>query len=511
LPDTISINLKQLREPPDPRHSYETLAKFAARSRAGSISIHLNAVESGCSTVSLSIWNEKVNRPVDNIGIRLAVATANGSPPACYSRNQKDLFYGQLASLFDEEVGHRVDAGLNIFDIDNEDFAVFKSTEAAKDAPLVWKLRQPVLDRIDNPAALPQTVELANNNQAYAALYLEFTRDIFASGDEEGDANARVALDQLRAIANTKEHPSLFGRLVDSKGRPFILPLGLIALDDQGKRPLGSKYRVLQPLPANGGKVNTGCVDTWQLVLPQSITDPTSDESTVNAPISKTSSSSPRPSSDRIRDITNWPEFDSYLDPVLSNSSLPTAASADVSETPEGLLLLAHQYSEIISFLPGGVPPHAQASDLRRTYAPGSIAILLICGTGLFDYGHGNVDTSWIYRLNRQGVSTIIVSPFSIPQDQGVALAERLESAIDRLDPSKGSTSLAELWASTFQLGVEADDADLQMGTTSLTERWAWSFEDKVAATGAEADDTDLQIVSEFVIAGESDVRFCGR
>jgi outer membrane protein OmpA-like peptidoglycan-associated protein len=480
LPNTVLIDVDKLRNPPQARYSNEPLARFAKRSAAASISIHLDAVQTGCSTVSVSIWNEMANRPVDNVGIRLAVADSEGKAPVCYSGSETPVVYGHLSSLFDQEPGHRVDAALHIFGIDNEDFAVFKTRD--KDF-LVWKLRQPILGCIDNPAALPRSVISANGKRSYADLYLEFTKDIFASEDPKGNASALAALDQIRSIANKKENPAFFGRLVDSNGRPFILPLGLIALDNTGKSALGSKCQIVQPLPEEQPVRKAKCIDTWRLVLPVLITD---GKSSTNTPMPSVSSIVPDLSSDRIKTLENWPEFDLYMNSVLAAGPLPAPVSSTYTpEVPEGLLLLAHQDNEIISFLPGGTPPHAQASDLHRSYASGSIAILFVCGTGLFDYGHGNPDISWIDQLNRKGVSTIIVSPFSIPLDDGTALARRLADEINRLDPKKGVTSLSELWSAAF-----AENA---------------------SKTRPVADDADLGIVSEFVTAGDSDVKFCGR
>jgi len=475
-PDRILIDLDLLRRPRSPQAPNEGLASFASRTRAGSIPIFLQAVQPGCSTVSVSIWNEVTDRPVDNIGLRLAVAGPDGKVPACSSPDQTNSFYGKLGSLLDNEPGHRVDAALYVFEIDDQEVAVFKAQGMDF---LHWKLNQSILENIDNPAALPSDVAWANEHSAYASLYLKFTDDLFSASDPSGDAEAHEALRQIRSIATGKAHPSLFGRLVDSRGAPFMLPLGLIALDDSGTTPLGSRCRILQPLPEDQIVSKAKCIGTWRLVLPQLIIDPNAPNDANSPPLLPISSLQSDSQADRIRNVTTWPEFYLYMNSVLSSSGSPELGPF-VPQTPEGLLLLAHQNREVISFVPG-VPPKAQANELKRSYAPGSIAFLFICGTGLFDFGHGNLGASWIYHLNHQGISTVVVAPFAIPKSDGAALAQRLAAAISRLDPAKGLTSLSEMWPA--------------------------AFEDSSNVSG----DADLNILSEFVIAGESDVKFCGR
>jgi hypothetical protein len=457
LQRTISIGLDKLRNPPLDCTSHRKFEEFADCSEAGRVTVPVSAEGPGCASVAISVWNDEINQPVDYMVRSVAIAGPTGIAPVCGQPDQKQ-FYGHLDSFLLRDPQRRVDAALQIFEVAAENppvvsVAVYMQRNGIS---YYWQLPENLPDFLTNPRALSDYINRANTNQDFAALYKEFTAYLFPASSTD----ATAALNDLRGLSGGMSAPSFYARLVDSSGRNLFMPLGLIALDDSDNpTPLGSKVDTVQPLPRESFSRRDQCVNAWSFVLPNGFFP--------SAPFTL------NPGAPATLALFDWPDFaTSYV------------ANSTQESTPEGLLLLAHQSQGSFAECPACVP-NVRPFQLRRKYAPGSVAVLVACGEGSLDLGGASPGASWLYQLNANGIDTLVMSPFAVDETFGVSFAEHLTKAIE---DSSGSHQQLTLW----QLLKNTNDSMEQEALTNSRLK------------------AKLNVFNEFVLAGDGNLKVCG-
>ncbi len=456
-PRAVDVDLKKFRGPPQRPLAPSSALEFAhiagaARvhgSQNPAIPLRVLAKKAGCASVGLSIWRKKGagQEPLDYISRTVVVADNAGTAPAC-APSESSASAG-LVSLLSAGLGRTADAAIHIFPMSTgEDLVLYvSSTEHPS-----WTSGEPIGKFLSDPSALPLNIGRAHEGDGYKETMDRLTRVLFPPNQ----SGAKNALESLRKLAEKSPRPVVLARLVDRHGRITVLPMGLI--DDGSGQPLGLKIDFLAALPVERPRDPASCISTFNLALPEGLL--------------KESASLPGCKAEAPAEIglAEWKAFFPYLTYV-----------GTAPETPEGLLLLAHQSNGVLSFLPPDQAKQevARPSDLLRSYKGGAAALIACNALALDDKV-----PSWLEGFNKQGMSAAIVSPFTVPVEYGACFAKHLAQQVHSARDSATPVTLLDV----HRNAVQAMTKELQT-----------------------SDDTRgmVPLLQEFVIAGDPAVVFC--
>lgn len=445
----VDVVMKRLREPPSDWSREDALPIIADKVHAARIRIGVKGKEAGCAALALSIWNDELERPMDYL-VRHVQVGGDGSDRSCGGESGKKL-QGSLISLLAIRPDRPVDAALHVFEIkvgsdDPKSVAIFA---ARGRPPLSWVLTRQLSVYVTEPTGLLNRLQVARRTRNYSALADELARVLF-QGDP-GQDQADEARSLLTELARRSSRASVFVRLADVNGKSIFLPLGLTGIGS-GKL-LADAATVVQPLPRETYATQSGCVQAWKMVLPESL----------GAGVLPTFLVPVNPLSNRTM---AWSDLESYM-----RQSPPQPAPS------EGLLLLAHQAGGRFWFVPD-TDFSMLSNEIQRRFAPGSVAVLAACSVG--DLNAESSGVSLLERLNRQGIDAMIVSPFAVRGTVGARFAFHFANEVSKAQQADEAATLADL----FQRAVDGTRSD----TTIASERNG---------------------VYEFLLAGNGGLRLC--
>lgn len=453
-PQFVEVDLRKFREPPQQVEPPESALEFARiagaarvrNSQSPGIPLRILTRRAGCASLGLSIWRKKGagQEPLDYISRTLAVADTAGTAPACAT--SKPSTTAGLASLLSAGVERTADASLHIFPMSSgEDLVLY----VAPNEHHFWTTGERMATLLEDPAALPRNLFRAHQGEGYKKTIERLTDALFPADHSP----AMAALTSLRRLAE-KDHPVVLARLVKPNGKLTMLPLGLI--DDGVGQPLGREIEFVQALPREE-PVSSECVSNIALAMPSELLD-----------FSIPQCRAPKPST---IDFATWDKFVPYL----KERTKPTK--------PEGLLLLAHQAGGSISFSPPDLKEEdfARPNNLYRSYTPGSVAVMVVCNAASPEDGEA---PDWLARLNEQGVSASIASPFTIPANYGACFARHLADQIQAARKSPAPITILELHRRV--VAKMTKDLEASHLTRPMT-----------------------PLLQEFLVAGDPNVRIC--
>ena len=404
-----------------------SLESFASKVHAGELRIEVQARNSGCAAIALSVWDQTGSFPYDHL-IR-AISVYNKGEPVPYCGETSNALRGGFKTLLETAIDHQLtsgpasaDAAIHIFEtkiksskesvavfVDNKNMKPSSENMLAEDRGIYsWKMRSALSDYIRDPHQLLTVLRRARDlaksghKNTYLPVAQELQKKIFSSDDSNGTQNAQEAFRCLQTLAKKSEPPAvLMARLVSEHNELLYLPLGLLAASAGpcGEPILENQMIVVQPLTIQRYVRESTCIDPWVYGIPKILMGAT-DWGTENLKSSCASS--------WISWVDNLQDLTKYL--RGKESSMQFLRS-------EGLLLLAHHNNGNFWF--ESPDQRTTLEDILREFRPGSVAILTTCSTA----GSENGNQIILNEFNKRGVDAMIVSPFEVPVDYGAQLA----------------------------------------------------------------------------------------
>lgn len=454
-PESVEVDLKRFREPAQRTEVPSSAVEFARFAGAATvrglqipgIPIDILTKKAGCASVGLSIWRQTDNgqEPLDYISRGVAVADAAGRVPDCPSVESATL--AGLPVLLSSGIERRADAAIHVFQMSSDDDLVLYVTPSEHH---FWTAGERMETLLKGSSALPRNLYRAHQGEGYAKTMERLTTALFPLDQSEAEA----ALRSIRGLTALKQRPVVFARLVKPNGKLTILPLGLI--DDGAGHPLGEKIDFVEALPREEPG-SSECVSTVTLAMPPELLD-----------LCISQCRAPKPSA---IDYATWEKFFPYL----KDMTRPTK--------PEGLLLLAHQAGGSISFTPPDMKDEnfARPNNFYRTYSAGSVAAMVVCNAASPEDGES---PDWLAKLNEQGISASIASPFTIPANYGACFTMHLAEQIQIARKSLAPITVLELHRRV--VAKMAEDLEASPLTRSM-----------------------VPLLQEFLVTGDPGVRIC--
>ncbi len=411
-----------------------TLDDFAHFVQAGEIRFQVAANRPGCANIALSVWDRRGLVPYDHLVRTVPVRARGGPTPVCGDRALRGGFKTLLGTALTHAQDNPppADVALHIFEFAHRgrirsvavlaDRADLEASGAGSRGVYAWEMKTALTDYVLVPAQLQSLLKAARDRAVggrpypYAALAAELAQKIFPADAE----HAQLALATLkRRVAASDRRLNLLARIVSAEQQPIYLPLGLLAA--QAPAPvLAKRVTVIQPLPRERYATRTQCIEPWTFTIPKQLQGVAIDLAALERPQSRWS---------------RWLDTLSSLRDYLTG-----AAPAAVAARGEGLLLLAHHDGGVLWF--DKPQERAIIEDFRRTFTPGSAAILAACSaTGV------KPENRLITReLNRRGIDAFIVSPFQIRADYGAQFAVEFAAAVQEVRDERREATLVELF-----------------------------------------------------------------
>jgi hypothetical protein len=412
----------EIRELPTEEKFFEIVkATSALRNPQGKdwrpIKVDVRATKPGCAAVALSIWNEDLTQPLDQIAWPVSV----GGEPCSLRADFDRTLTGALLDRFGASLSQRPSAALHIFEFDlnkrTNPIAVFALR--GQKSPLHWTLKVALTGIVSNRLQ-PAADKARNKNDSYG--YAEVSgvlEEVLFQGPE-----GSKALSEIKQLAQSEGRPLIYARIVSEEGLSIALPLALL---DVGNGPLGRHARVLSPLRHERVSNQKGCVAKWAVLTNGDV------------------GSLPEQMKPGYPD---WPNAKAYL----------RSACADVSKQPsEAVFLLAHHPtdgSEAIGYDSGG--DTLTVSGLTRCYPPGSIGLFFLCQFA--NPTPSRVPLTCLEAFNENGLDAAIASTFSLDDTFAKHFLAALERTVSELPRA---TTFGDLFDETVaRLGKDFGQKD---------------------------------------------------
>jgi hypothetical protein len=398
------------REPTDAKFAEIVQAASALRDDQGKewrpITVDLRAIGPGCAAVALSIWNEDLSQPLDQVAWPVSVG---GEPCKLQAASDRTLS-GALLDRFGAPSSQKPSAALHVFELTlNEKpapVAVF--AVRGQPEPRHWPLKDLMSDVVSR--SLQTAVEKArkkNGYYGYKEVSAVLEEVLFPAGE------GSKALEDIKQLAKSAERPVIYARVVTNDGLSVALPLGLLDVGKDG--PLGRYVRILSPLKHERVQRSKGCVDRWAILA---------KDATGELP-------------ERMRPAyTDWPAAKGYL----------RERCESVGKDPEAVFILAHHPTDGSEAIGYDASETLTVSGLTRCYPQGSIGIFFLCQ--FENPKPSRVPLTSLEAFNRNGLDAAIASPFSLAEAFAKQFLAALGTSVGGLAKR---TSLADLFDATVK------------------------------------------------------------
>jgi hypothetical protein len=453
----LDLDLNKLRRPDLSHLGRERLFEYSSRVQAGKITINVTATEPGCAAIALSIWNRTLDRPIDDYIHTVAIHNAATPSPNCEPNKTRDQKApSRHLSLLWQDPDSAADAALHFFELKLGDTIYKAAVYGEKRSMVAWAVSNSLSSLLSDINFLA-TIDEARNTGDYSKSGEKIFDALFSADTPNGKRQARYAQKQLEALPDGSV---LFVRMVDVSGRNLFLPLGSLKI---GPTFLGDRITVLQPLPQQTYRQPDICIaDNWAMGLP-----------------------------DRLESVSlaTYSKFLIKLDGIIS-SRLSTIGklktyltSESATSSPEGLLLLAHHGNGNLWY--DKKSNYVTFSDIDRQYARGSIAVVAACGVGNLAAGERRL--ALLTRLNSHGIDAVILSPYEVPAELGVALAMHFENQISAAyeNMKKNAQLIGPTLGQIFDATLKSIDKDTEFEKVNAKAKY------------------------EFLLAGNNGLRLC--
>lgn len=362
--------------------------------RGGGVRFGLDTLDPGCAAVAISIWDDTGTVPLDHL---VHVVNVGGQSRSCAAEINEQEAVPSLYSVATSNIAP--DIALHVFN-----FTLNGATKSASFMALrtpvppcasySWAGDATLNDLVLNSTKFAKTLADARDIDGYYSSVGEQIADAVFPSRQPGTCGSAEAFDALRTAARDKD-VRVFARISDQSGRLLIVPLALLAMfEDGGQRVFAHDIRLFQPI-ARETLGETDCVSSWTFVLPAAL-DGINDPSVLEPPPSLNGDTRViRSKSDFIKQFIN-----------IESSS----------DSPSGLLLLAHHQDGVLTFSKTG--DTLGFNKFERDLGDGSIAVLSACETTNL-----STSTKLVDRLNDKGVDGLIAASFELDTGFGIRFA----------------------------------------------------------------------------------------
>lgn len=468
---------------------------------------------SGCAFIALSVWDESLGTSLDSLLVPVTIADGQDVPDCSSGEEGKQGLRNGLEALLASSHTSAVKSGgdsraaLQVFEGIfvgiRRSFAVFASSLNGKEWIGGWEMGQRLSDAVGNQTALTSLILQAREDlrgpqkaMAYAIAARSLASRIFSADDAvpQSGQRAEAALAKLKQLTASAAAPltltARFTQPETSDSVIFFLPLRLLAAPGAGYT--DQDFNEVQPLTYRRSS-STVCINHWTLIRPPetdgvnpdggaAAPNPTSERLWLDAPVTSIAgmrayfAAQPAlgaqiPTATAPNTVTNT---------VNSIAAGPPVQKVTVNTNAEGVILLAHHGENGISF--ENERDVLSVSDIRRTFPPGSAAILAACSVT-----NPTSNDHLVTRLNRRQFDAIVASPFPVDTEYAEDLVHRLIDVLDAAYKQNEPLTLTEI----FHRAVAS------------------------AAPASAPDDPDRAVYRqeglEFVIAGDPSLRICGK
>jgi hypothetical protein len=338
----------------------------------------------GIASIGLSLWDMERGRPLDEISVRLCIASKATAPTVCKDTRQLGFGLKGTDSLrVASESSPFPDAALHFFALDPQGRVVglFRQNDQSQE-PIIWRLEK----RASELYPYLGKTQLQVFNQASEEAFSQHGEELYNLLFPVKETKARAAFEAfVSGHVNDKEPASIFVRLVEpGASPPLLVPLGLVRVKGEF---LGFHFRIEVPLQVQEYRPTTACVSRWVMVLPPK--EGGVDEALAQARASVGTFIKWSTAADKVFD-NKMSEFGTWL---RARSEEETPATA--------LVVLSHHFDNQLSFTTGDT---ITSESVAREFIRPSVVILNGCGTAL----PGTVE--FIGKLNRNGFETVIAT-----------------------------------------------------------------------------------------------------
>ncbi len=386
----------------------------------------VKATQEGCADIAFVVWDEARIEPLDHVVVSLPVRQEGGVNVVCYGKQLSNQMMAGLETFLRlPGAAKSADAALHVFEfldygttrsvavlVHSKRFAESRKSASTADSGVYsWELASALSAYVNDPGQLPKLVQEAHahvsNNRAnpYEDVASDLATVLFAGKTDSDIRQGALAKEALQDAVAAGNPSKVVMRLVNEAGKAMYLPLGVLAA--KASKPVVSKrFTVIQSLGAPA--VPGACVRAWNIARSAALHGVAGDEL-------KLMNEAPSKLKAPATLMTTHEAVVKYL------ATQPSAPEG------EGFIMLAHHDAGSLRFNPTDRPPPWVRSDnINRRFPAGSFGVLAACKTD----GSNQQTSAIVNRLTRQGMSSIVLSPFAVDINYGVRLALTFEKLV---------------------------------------------------------------------------------
>ena len=395
---TLRVNIKRVREVlkdglPVRREPFDALKKDPnADFSFGRTAVNLRTRDrEGSGAVAIALWADG-SLPVDELSIPLCVAKDSAAAKSC---EEAETLHPSLAGIDPlraaaqgRAYAMRPDAALHFIQLgERAAIGVFRDNSWPPDRYVQWNLGTNTAGVLN---ALEKTLlpgfNRGSNDASLLQVGSELHKLLFPSNAKQARADFADFLRAHSKETNPDDPPSIFVRMLsDTNDPPFLVPLGLMAFDLEGKQDfLGFHFRIQMPLQVQDYRPDTRCISNWVVLAPP-----------------PNQAGVPPELNDAREGFADWFkkwEFE-HIDEMLRFGRW--IGDGVEEREPLALFILAHQNSNSLYFADD---PRVSAYGIDRRFKTPSVALVNACGSG------APGASSIVEHLNAQGVSAVIAT-----------------------------------------------------------------------------------------------------
>jgi tetratricopeptide (TPR) repeat protein len=426
-----------------------SVKEFSNAVKAGGIEFNVLANAPGCTAITLSIWDAQGKFPLDHIVRPVTVTEEDSNTTPC---EEQGLSFGSgmdtmlhKTIISQTENPKPADAALYIYEslvegnirsmavyIDQKEYEAKKLRQQFDQMFQSWELVGSLSEYLEDKGNLASLIEEARTlatdhvpGEAPIYTYHKVAEELKTVIFSQKGANANgagKALELLKHLAtNTTQRPTLFTRLISTNNESVIFPLGLLSARGHNQI-LANPITVVQPMKIERYPNKSACINTWTFGIPDALEGEVAE---ISAPDIDDSiawfNGRPR----KFTDLKN------YFAGTAFKRALPNG---------EGLILLAHHAGGRVWFESDTnrlLPQH-----FHRSFPSGSVGILTACSLG----SSAGKNNKILDLLNDKGIDAALVSPFAIPADYGIRLAQEFAELVLTEKRAKRTPTLMQLF-----------------------------------------------------------------
>ncbi|MGH8109169.1 MAG: hypothetical protein ACREO1_10705 [Arenimonas sp.] len=418
----------------------------------------VNSFARGCAQIVVSVWNEEMTIALDSLLVTVPVdgfigQTSCRDPANGNLRLQKTMVQS-MADVVDifadprsmESKSNRV--GIHVFEVGasrGDSYAVVVIHTGSTEAQVSgWRLVSTITESFRTDQEFQNRVTLdrkqlsqtESGRWAYQKTAEFIKKKLFTaeSPSQVPGMSAEQTFDAIKAAIESDPKTRVSAQFfvpggADGNERMY-LPLRMLAAPNS--KLIAGDFVLIEPISASNTNNSSTCISKWNVLTGPSILKNLEEPHRLIA----NRITALHEKSWRAPTIASHDGVKAFFNPAAGSSAAPTS--------PEGIVLLAHYGA-------GGIEIESDIEkidmeDIKRSFAPGSVAFLAACGTAA-----PNASNGLIHNLHQRNIDSFVASPLSVPADYALVLTEHLLKAIDSSYENHKTPTLQELYAEAVE------------------------------------------------------------